>query len=272
MTLLAPAAGKRAVERAWLAYTPIWGGVTGVIMLGGFAERWGDAALMTFGALLALGTIAAAFAGVPRHAEPADRRAHARAALSMTSGVVVLAFGLNYFQTPYFFDVLHMRYGFAATWTIDRNPVFLYLVTIPYFATYAVLACVVLRAARRAPPALRWPLYALAPLALAFLETVLNANPFMTRLFCYDDLGLMLWFGTLSYGVSFVFALPVWLASDEHADRRWPLGATAALMLLVVAADTVVLHGLRARVAPQVTTVVADARGGPEPGGCLEPP
>ena len=241
MSLLAPAPGKRAVERAWLLYTPIWGGVSGVVMLGGFAllvgwgfaERWGDAALMTFGVVLALGTIAAAFAGTLRAASAADRRAHARAALSMTSGVVVLAFGLNYFQTPYFFDVLHMRYGFAASWTIDRNPVFLYLVTIPYFATYSVLACLALRAARRAPPALRWPLYALAPLALAFLETVLNANPFMTRLFCYDDLGLMLWFGTLSYAVSFVFALPVWLASDERPDRRWPLGATASWCVVI---------------------------------------
>ncbi|MEZ4336891.1 MAG: hypothetical protein R3B82_09710 [Sandaracinaceae bacterium] len=271
MSLFSPSVGKRAVERAWLVYTPIWGGVTGLVMLGGFAERWGDGALMTFGVALALGTIAAAFAGVRRHAEPADRRAHARAALSMTSGVVVLAFGLNYFQTPYFFEVLHMRYGFAATWTIDRNPVFLYLVTIPYFATYSVLACVVLRAARRAPKALRLPLYALAPLALAFLETVLNANPFMTRLFCYDDLPLMLWFGTLSYGVSFVFALPVWLVSDEDPKRRWPLGATVGLMLLVVAADTLVLHGLRTFVAPAVTTVVEDATGGRAPGGCLEP-
>lgn len=269
MSLLSSAAGKRAVERAWLAYTPVWGGITGLVMLGGFAERWGDAALMTFGVVLALGTFAAAFAGVTRHEDPADRRAHARAALSMTSGVVVLAFGLNYFQTPYFFEVLHMRYGFAATWTIDRNPLFLYLVTVPYFATYSVLACVLLRAARRAPRALRLPLYALAPLALAFLETVLNANPLMTRLFCYDDLPLMLWFGTLSYGVSFVFALPVWLASDERPS--WPLGATAGLMLLVVAADTAALAGLRAVVAPSVTTVVEDASGGPEPGGCLEP-
>lgn len=254
--------GKRAVERAWLAYTPVWGGFTGCVMLGGFAERWGDGALMAFGLVLALGTMLAPLVRAPRDG------AVRRAALSMTSGIVVLAFGLNYLQTPYFFDVLHMRYGFHASWVIDRNPVFLYLVTIPYFATYSVLACIAVRAVRRFAPRVGALVFVVVPLALAFLETVLNANPFMTRLFCYDDLTLMLWFGTLSYGVSFVLALPVWLAIDEPRPKAWPLAAAALLSLAVVVADTAVLAGIRAWVAPRVTVVVDDALGH-GPGGCL---
>ena len=58
---------------------------------------------------------------------------------------------LNWLQTPFFFDVLHMHYGFHATWTHDRNPLFLYLVTIPYFATYSVLACMAYRFVTRLP-------------------------------------------------------------------------------------------------------------------------
>ncbi len=266
MSLLSEAPGKRAVERGWLLYTPIWGGLTGLVMLGGLAEGWGDVELLLFGVALALGTVVAALAGVRRHAATEDRRAHLRAALAMTSGVVVLAFGLNLLQTPFFFDVLHMRYGFAATWRIDRNPVFLYLVTVPYFATYSVLACVALRAARRAPRLARPPLVVLIPFALAFLETVLNANPLMTRLFCYDDVPLMLWFGTLCYGLPFVLALPIWSATEEPRGRRWWIAP--ALMIGVVLADAAALHALRVAVAPHFTAVVDDASGGP--GGCLE--
>jgi cycloeucalenol cycloisomerase len=258
----AASAGKRAVERAWLAYTPVWGAVTGCVMLGGFAERWGDVALMIFGVALALGTVLAPLVAAPR--DPAVRRA----LLSMASGIVVLAFGLNYLQTPYFFDVLHMRYGFHATWTLDRNPLFLYLVTIPYFATYSVLACMAVRLVRHFAPRVGVLVFVVVPLALAFLETVLNANPFMTRLFCYDDLPLMLWFGTASYAVSFVLALPVWMAVEEGRGLRWPLVAAAALSLGVVLADTAVLAGLRAFVAPRVTVVMRDAPGRGA-GGCL---
>ncbi len=205
--------GARAVERAWLLYTPVWGAITGVVMLGGFAEHWGDTPLMLFGVVLALGALVAPWLASP--AAAADRASARRHASAMSLATVVLAFGLNYLQTPYFFDVLHMRYGFRASWTLEHNPLFLYLVTIPYFATYSVLACVAVRFARSRAPWLGRAVYAVVPFGLALLETVLNANPFMTRLFCYDDLPLMLWFGTLSYGVSFVLALPVWMALAE---------------------------------------------------------
>ncbi len=256
--------GKRAVERAWLAYTPVWGAITGVIMLGGFAETWGDVPLLVFGVVLALGCVAAPLV---RSREPAVLRAWA----AMTLAAVVLAFGLNLLQTPYFFDVLHMRYGFHASWRIDRNPVFLYLVTIPYFATYSVLACMAVRAARHfAPAAVRALAIALVPFALAFLETLLNANPLMTRLFCYDDLLLMLWFGTLSYGVSFVLALPMWLELAEPGGRLSSIARALVVALAVVVADALVLAAVRGTLAPRVTTVVDDASGGV--GGCLEAP
>ncbi|MFO0684673.1 MAG: hypothetical protein U0234_21635 [Sandaracinus sp.] len=268
--------GARAVERAWLLYTPVWGAITGGVMLGGFAERWGDVPLMIFGVVLALGALAAPWLALPK--SPAERTSAVQHAASMSIATVVLALGMNYFQTPYFFDVLHMRYGFRASWTLEHNPLFLYLVTIPYFATYSVLACIATRLARARAPWLGGAVWAVVPFTLALLETVLNANPFMTRLFCYDDLPLMLWFGTLSYGVSFVLALPVWTALAEPAhetDARWkqlvrrPVIGPLLAMALVVLLDTLVLAGARAWVAPHFTTVVSGATGGA--GGCLAP-
>jgi hypothetical protein len=263
--LLSGREGKRAVERAWLLYTPVWGAITGVVMLGGFAESWGDVELMAFGALLALGTVI-----TPLFRMPHEERALAlgrRTATSMTVSIVVLAFGLNWLQTPFFFDVLHMHYGFHATWTYDRNPLFLYLVTIPYFATYSVLACMAYRFVVRLPlPRIAgWIGIALVPFSLAFLETLLNANPWMTRLFCYEDIPFALSFGTLTYGVSFVLTLPIWLRVGE-STRPVSVLAIALVTALACVADAGALFIVRHTIAPLVTTVHDDA---PPGGGCL---
>lgn len=263
--LLSSREGKRAVERAWLLYTPVWGGITGVVMLGGFAERWGDTELMIFGALLALGTLFSPFVGMPT--EERVLSFGRRTATSMSASIVVLAFGLNWLQTPFFFDVLHMHYGFHATWTYDRNPLFLYLVTIPYFATYSVLACMAYRFVTRLPlpRAASWIAIALVPFSLSFLETLLNANPWMTRLFCYEDVPFALSFGTLTYGVSFVLALPIWLRVGESTRPVSPM-AIALVTALACVADAGGLFVVRHTVAPLVTTVHDDSPAG---GGCL---
>jgi hypothetical protein len=257
--------GKRAVEQTWLMYTPVWGVITGVIMLGGFARSWSDPALMTFGASIALGTLV-----LPMLTMPPEERAlpwSSRVSTAMTAVIVVLAFGMNVFQTPFFFDVLHMHYGFHARWAFDRNPLFLYLVTVPYFATYSVLACMAFRFVRGLPlpPVVSVICIAIVPFAIAFLETLLNANPFMRSLFCYDDTLFALTFGTLAYGISFVLALPLWLRVGESA-RPVALSAIVMSVMLVVALDTAALFVVRHTVAPLVTTVHDDA---PPGGGCL---
>jgi cycloeucalenol cycloisomerase len=261
--LWAESPGKRAVERFWLAYTPVWGGVCALVMVGGFAERWGDAALLALGLVLALGAVVGPF--LVRPAEERGRPLVETTAFKMVLGVVLLSFGLNYTQTPYFWDVLHMHFGFGATWTIDSNPIFLYLLTVAYFSTYSVLTCIAFRWLRArlvvAPAPLRLSAYALAPLAMALGETVLNANPWTRRLFCYDDMRLMLWFGTLSYGVAFVLILPAWMAVDERRGARVPALTVALWTLAALYADLIVLDLLRYHVAPALTTVHPHAHG-----------
>ncbi|MCB9595357.1 MAG: hypothetical protein H6719_21740 [Sandaracinaceae bacterium] len=264
--MLSPNPAKAAVERWWLLYTPVWGAIAGAVMLSGWAERWGDVECMTFGVVLAGGAL------VPLARPHASERAvpfHERASTKLCLSVVLLAFGLNYAQTPFFFDVLHMRYGFDVTWTIDRNPVFLYLVTVAYFATYAALAGVAFRWLHRRVRVAAWTV---APIAIAFSETALNANPWLDSLFCYDDLPFMLWFGTLAYSLSFVFALPMWMAIDETPERRLPVRLVFVFAAAALFADWIALEVLRHHVAPLFTTVVDHAPGLRAFAGCLVPP
>jgi hypothetical protein len=110
--LLAAHPGKSYVERWWLLYTPVWGAITGVVMLGGLAERWGDLPCLLLGLGLAGGALAAARRAPARLARPCCPGTHARGVQARGLAVLLLAFGLNYTQTPFFFDVLHMHYGF----------------------------------------------------------------------------------------------------------------------------------------------------------------
>ncbi|HMV66037.1 MAG TPA: hypothetical protein PKA64_04240 [Myxococcota bacterium] len=263
---VSPNPARAAVERYWLLFTPVWAGTVGAVMLGGFAERWGDAPCMLLGAGMAAGALAPPV--LWPHASERDLPWWDRAAAKCALAVLLLAFGLNYTQTPFFYDVLHMHYGFQTTWNIANNPFFLYLLSSAYFATYFSLCSMTLRLMRGAGP-LAW---LLAPLAMAFLETALNANPWMTRLFCYDDLPFMLGFGTLAYGMAFVWALPAWMRIDEGGPRStW--AQVAVWTFAALYADLLTLDLLRFHVAPHFTTVVAGANGLRDYGAsCLAPP
>jgi len=263
LPLLSDHPGKRATERFWLLYTPVWGAIAGVVMLGGFADHWGDVPLMILGVGLAIGAVVGPF-----WVRPSESRKlpwHQSAAFKCVLSVVLLSFGLNYTQTPFFFDVLHMHYGFNATWTIDRNPIFLYFMTVPYFATYFVLCTMTFRGVRRwlqdSPRPVLYAGMAAAPFAVAFLETLLNANPFLEGLFCYDDMALMYTFGTFAYGTAFCLILPVWMTIDESAGKSMPWHYVGAFTLAALYADLILIDIYRYGLAPYVTTVIDNAPG-----------
>ncbi|MFW6085564.1 MAG: hypothetical protein ACODAG_00040 [Myxococcota bacterium] len=266
--------GKRATEKFWLAYTAVWGLAAGVVMLGGFANHWGDVELTLFGVALAVGAVVP-----PIVMRPAEERSipwYRSTAFKMGVSVTGFAILINYSHSPFFFDVLHMHYGFDTTWNVRQTPVGLYLMTVAYFATYAVLVMATYRAVRSAvagaPGWVQWPAIALAPFGVAFLETALNANPFMEHLFCYDDIGFALSFGTLAYGTAFCFALPAWFAIDERPGRSIGLLAVVVSVLAAVYAEVLVLDVLRHHVAPHLTVVETGADGFRDfDTSCLEP-
>lgn len=258
--LRSPNPAKAAVERWYLLFTPVWSALMGLVMVSGLGEVWGDVELMLLGLILAAGAILPPIL----HREGSERTLPWWRSTAGRVGisVLLLAHGLNYTQTPFFFDVLHMHYGFRATWVIDRNPYFLYLISTAYFATYFALCTATWRALRaQSSPVLRAGAWLLAPLAMAFIETALNANPFMTRLFCYDDLPFMLWFGTLAYGMAFVFVLPAWATLDERPDSLRAPWQPVVWTLAALYADLIALDLLRHLVAPHFTTVITDAPG-----------
>lgn len=333
---------KLAVEAAWAVYFILWSSVVTVVMVGGYASVWGDNELLAFGVLMAVATLVVPLLGrrfviewvLPRvfrvtfsPAETAWAMRHYGADLFvMWAGVCALSFGLNLGMTWFFFDVLHMRYGFRVSdWAkIERNPIFLYFLTVAYFSSYSVLGAMLYRRAllstwQHSPrtPAktsrepivhnknrgtsttivFRWlQLFAArvgSSLLLAFLETLLMANPLIEDVFCYDDVFLTLTFGSVCYAVSFVFALSCWmrcvpesvsLTSDDAANLEkkttktrdgkdegfssltYRVLETVVFNIAASVLTAVVLHYIRWHVAPLFTTVVDNS---PPVGGCL---
>lgn len=251
------AAARAATFRFWLLYTPVWGLVAGAVMVTGLAERWGDPELLALAVGLAVPAVVGPIVRSPQRALPWHRRTATR----LAAAVAAFALLMNWSQTPFFFDVLHMRYGFRVTWTLQDNPLFLYLLTIPYFATYCALGCLAVEAlgARTAGWGRVARVVAVAPVApaLAFLETAMNANPFMERLFCYDDAGYALGFGTVVYGGTIAVNLAVWSRIDARGPTPWrtlALWVAAGMYVIVLWLDVA-----RFGVAPHLTAVGRDA-------------
>jgi hypothetical protein len=225
-----------AVERFYLRYTLVWGAAAGFVMVGGFAERWGDLPLLIFAIALATPVIVGSI-----------RLGGAK----LIATIVAFALLLNYSQTQFFFDVLHAHFGFPVSWQIRGNPIFLYILTIPYFATYAAL----LRIADRYLG--KNVLGAIAACILvALLETLLNATPLTRHLYCFDDTLFALWFGSLAYGISFICILPVWRAAEDLPLSHALVGVCAAVYV-----DSLALDALRYHVAPLLTHVDHGAYG-----------
>jgi len=249
--------GKRAAQRLYLAYMPVWGAICGVVMLGGLADRWGDGALLGLGLGLWILLLVAGF--VLRAPEDRGRPFHQLYHFKLSVFTAAFAFLGNYFGTRYFYEILDMHYGFHATWNLNDVPLFLYPLTAVYFTTYSVLFDLALRVAgpRRAVAVV------VASLLLAGMETSLNANPAMKASFCYGNLGFALGFGTLMYGSHFIIAGPCWHRIDEGRGECTPLRevvfSVLAAFMLVLCVD----EGFEHVLAPHVTTVVVGRVGIP---------
>jgi hypothetical protein len=188
----------------------------------------------------------------------------------------VFAF-LGNWWSEYFYEILHMQYGFRTTWNLNSVPFFLYVMTVTYFTTYGTLINVVRRRTLAAlgpsaSPWLRGAAWLPVCFVVAFLESLLNANPSARGLFCYEDMTLVLTYGTFMYGLWFVVSAPFGFPIDEHPGGETPwsqvvTSALAAFMLVLI-----VNEANRSFVAPLVTTVERGAKGLDEFGTtCLGP-
>jgi cycloeucalenol cycloisomerase len=236
----------RAFERLVLLYSPLWIGAVAAVMLSGALAHWRDPEHLMFGVGLALPVLLPPFLPAALDLEreqPAERRYATRAVLYLA----ITTFVQMYLGSWLFFDRLGMQYHFHTSWEWNRSPVFLYPMTLAYFATYYVAMQVAVRAlAVPAAGPRRWLLLALLSYVVAFCETAFMATPAMTEFFFYRDKSYMLLYGSFCYGTVFFATLPGFLALDQPSS----LGRVAFRALLGNAI-ALAAYGVYARLLPQ---------------------
>jgi len=210
--MLSPHPDRRRVERWVLIYSPLWMACVSFAIFSGRLAHFSDAGYLALGIGLALPIWL-----------PAIQSRHAfRFALWIT----LLSFIQNYFGSALFFDRLGMEYHFPTRFILNRVPLFLYFLTIAYFATYYVILSVALRALRRAFPSLPraalWVCRALLCYAVAFGESFFMANDRLKPLFLYRDKQFTLLWGSLCYATLFLCTLPLYESLDETDNPTTP--------------------------------------------------
>lgn len=215
MRLLAANPAKRRVELLVLAYTPLWMAAIALVQHGHYFARWSDGAHLAFGVALAAPLWLLALAS-----------AHGARFITL---ITLLSFIQNYFGAQLFFDRFGMEYHFPVHWIVARTPLFLYFVTIAYFATYYVALQIAWRALRTrfpsAPPAAMIAARALLSYSVAFAETAAMANEQLKAFFSYRDPRFVMFFGSIAYGTVFFVTLPLFYHLDEDpAAAPVPLG------------------------------------------------
>jgi cycloeucalenol cycloisomerase len=163
-------------------------------------DRWGDGEHLALGIGLALPVLTLPFFLRSGYA--------ARAVLFL---VITTAVQM-YVGSMLFFDRLGMEYHFRTTWEWNRSPVFLYPMTLAYFATYYVVMQIALRALRAEQPGRRrFTSILVLGYLVAFGETAFMATPALAKHFVYRDKVFMLVFGSWCYGSVFFATLPGFL-------------------------------------------------------------
>lgn len=223
---LAPTPEKRRVETLVLVLSPLWMAAIAIVQQGRYFTHWSDGAHLAFGVALAAPFFLLAFAS-----------AHGARFIAL---ITLMSFIQNYFGATLFFDAFGMQYHFPTTWLLHRTPVFLYFVTVAYFATYYVVMQLAWRALRARFPRAKWITRALLSYSIAFAETAAMANESIRAYFSYRDPRAVMLFGSIAYGTVFFVTLPLFYDLDENAAappvplRRliWDLLAMNMLVLI----------------------------------------
>jgi len=227
-------------EKFFLAYSPVWMTMIGLVMGLGVTERLGEWGFMAVGVAVALPLVAVP--ALIRDENPLGRPWYQTYWFKANLYIAIFNLAANYFGSEYFFDVLGMVYDYPMIEiNLDstlvgsgeqRVPLIMYLLTQAYFVTYHTTAVIVLRRIRtsRLPVgALLWPVLLLAIAYFwAWMETKAMANPWIEGQFHYRDMDRMLAYGSLFYSLYFVASFPIFYQLDERREASWSLPITAA--------------------------------------------
>jgi cycloeucalenol cycloisomerase len=228
MQLFAPNPAKARTEKLALAYSPLWISVVAAVMFSGAFKNWGEWQHMALGVGLLIPVFSIAFVPHDRErATPVWRRHAFRWATLLTLFSVIQ----NYFGAKLFFERFGMEYHFRTQWIANGTPVFLYPMTVAYFATYYAVMQTAYRAFSSrwptAPRAARIAVRAALAYLMAFGETATMASPLLAGYFSYSDPRFVMIWGSFAYGTIFFVTLPLFVRLDEEtpeAETR-PLGA-----------------------------------------------
>lgn len=227
-------------EKFFLAYSPVWMTMMGLVMGLGITERLGEWGFMAVGVAVAMPLVAVP--ALIRDETPLGRPWYRTYWFKANLYIAIFNLAANYFGSEYFFDVLGMVYdypmieiNFDSTLVgsgEQRVPLIMYLLTQAYFLTYHTTAVIVLRRIRssRLPlGSFLWPVLLLVVAYFwAWLETKAMANPWVESQFYYEDTERMLAYGSLFYALYFVASFPIFYPLDERRDDDWSLLSTAA--------------------------------------------
>jgi hypothetical protein len=231
-------AGKRWTEKLVLAYSPLWMGIVGLLTYTRAFRHFGDGGHMAIGVGLAAPILL-----MPLFAPDRERPIHERHAFKFALWMFLFSFLQCYFGSWLFFDVLGMEYHFPVQLVVNRTPLFLYFMTVAYFATYYTLMSLAWRAFRvrmpRAPTVVKLLVLLVLGYSVAFAETASMANPMLREYFLYRDKQFALAWGSLFYGTVFVCSLPFVFALNE--DENVPEKPISRIVLDILAVNMAVL-------------------------------
>lgn len=242
-----PNPDKAWVEKFFLIYSPIWMLQMLVMMVTGWDKSFSNIALLAQSWLTALPILIVPMLLAKKYT---DKPWYQSYWFKVNVYLAVFSFFGNYFGSEYFFDVLGMVYNWPnVTTTLDSAivgegvqsvPLIMYFLTHAFFMTYHVTANIVLRRLRNQNfpgGMLLFPLFVFViGYAWAWIETKAMANPLMAESFYYENMDLMLAYGSAIYATYFLASFPIYYFLDEDRDRPWNLwhvmgGALSASML-----------------------------------------
>lgn len=235
---------KAWTERFFLAYSPVWMILMGVMMITGWEKSFSNTALLLHACLVALPLVIVP-AILRRNEEVWYKSYWFKANLYL----FIFGFFGNYFGSEYFFDVLGMVYHFPnATTVLDSSilgrgeqtvPLIMYFYTQAYFVTYHTSAVLVLRRVMKSGLPMKAVLF--LPVAFvigylwAWMETKAMANPLIASSFYYQNMEGMLAYGSIIYATYFIVSFPIFYFLDEKSN--WDLlkvcGAGLSASMLV---------------------------------------
>ena len=227
---------KRAYEKFTAAYTPVWIGIFGVVVVTQAYEQFTAWSYIQLCGGLALPFLLQpiVFPSAGFASPDAQRPWYQRYAFKANLWLAIYSFIGNYWYTHYFYSVLKAQYTMPAH-RLNNVPIAMYLATHFYFSTYHFFSNALLRKIvttyqqGMARNALFVGLIVVFSYFMAFTETLtISSYPY----YSFEDRNMAYKVGSAFYGIYFLVSFPAFFAFDQEIDKDQ--GKTVTILDTVV--------------------------------------